>query len=594
MGVEIRPFRSACNLNCTYCYESPQRDLRQKSAYDLNKIISAVKNELFHFTLFGGEPLLMPIQDIEKLFKIGFERHGYSSIQTNGSLITTRHIEVFKKFNVHVGISIDGPEDLNSLRIGQNIKRTSELTQKTLMNISRLCNEWKAPSLIVTLSKTNATEEKLPVLIKWIKECAAKGVNSFRFHVLELNNNPLTKLQILTDEENLNAILEFEKVEKQYSGLRLDMSTEPEALLKGNDSLASCTWQACDPYTTPAVRGITGEGEVSRCGRTDKDGKDGLKADTPGYERYIALYQTEQSEGGCKGCKYFLFCKGHCPGTAIEADWRNRTRDCSLYKDIFSLYEDRLIEQGQEPLTLHPNLKSLELQMFQNWLIGINGPISSLAMNKKVSLDLTNFIMPDFIRLIWHSQKQKDIWSIRIKKIKEVLPFIVAQAIIDGVMPSAYINIAPYLVSKLKKITKNLKLDLDSSSNKYRVRGSQISPRFLIAIDSNLELIRTSALTEKQDKTQSRFENTSLSVLGLGLSFDTFYHQNFNDYLKTPSLTKKYGEEINWLKELLDMAVANSDINGITVSKTSLFDLVYNTEQGKINHFQSNTTANNV
>ena len=585
MGVEIRPFRSACNLNCTYCYESPQRDLRQKSAYDLDKIISAVNNELFHFTLFGGEPLLMPIQDIERLFKIGFERHGYSSIQTNGSLITTRHIEVFKKFNVHVGISIDGPDELNSLRIGQNIKRTSELTQKTLTNISRLCKEWKAPSLIVTLSKTNATKEKLPVLIKWIKECAVKGVSSFRFHVLELNNNPLTKLQILTDEENLNAIIEFEKVEKQYSGLKLDMATEPEALLKGNDSLASCTWQACDPYTTPAVRGITGEGEVSRCGRTDKDGKDGLKADTPGYERYIALYQTEQSEGGCKGCKYFLFCKGHCPGTAIEADWRNRTRDCSLYKEIFSLYEDRLIEQGQEPLTLHPNLKSLELQMFQNWLIGINEPISSLDMNKIVSLDLTNFIMPDFIRLIWHSQKQKDIWSIRIKKIKEVLPFIVAQAIIDGVMPSAFINVAPYLFSRLKKVSNRVEIKLDYTGNGYRVRGSQISPRFLITRGSDIHLTKNSSLPEEQTEMQKVFENTSLCVLGLGLNFTVSDHQAFDDYLINPSLTKKYGEEINWLKELLSLKVDNSDINGITITKTHLFDLVYNTEQGLIKQF---------
>ena len=83
--------------------------------------------------------------------------------------------------------------------------------------------------------------------------------------------------------------------------------------------------------TTRAVQGIEGTGRLSNCGRTNKDGVDFVKAATPGYERYIALYQTPQDQGGCSGCRFFIFCKGQCPGTAMNGDWRNKTEHCDLW-----------------------------------------------------------------------------------------------------------------------------------------------------------------------------------------------------------------------------------------------------------------------
>ncbi len=84
-------------------------------------------------------------------------------------------------------------------------------------------------------------------------------------------------------------------------------------MLVGEDHGTSCIWNACDPYTTQAVRGVAGQGQRNNCGRTNKDGIDFGKADTPGYERYLALYQTPQEAGGCSGCSFFLMCKGQCP-----------------------------------------------------------------------------------------------------------------------------------------------------------------------------------------------------------------------------------------------------------------------------------------
>ncbi len=65
MSVELRPFGVQCNLLCQYCYQNPQRDAGNvEKTYDLEAMKDAVIAEGGPFTMFGGEPLLMPIDDL--------------------------------------------------------------------------------------------------------------------------------------------------------------------------------------------------------------------------------------------------------------------------------------------------------------------------------------------------------------------------------------------------------------------------------------------------------------------------------------------------------------------------------------------------
>ena len=117
MSVELRPFGVRCNLQCHYCYQNPQRDADNVArSYDLKKMQAAVLQEGGPFTLFGGEPLLTRAADLEELFRWGYEQFGGSGLQTNGSLITDAHIQLFKRYHVRVGISLDGPGTLNDVR----------------------------------------------------------------------------------------------------------------------------------------------------------------------------------------------------------------------------------------------------------------------------------------------------------------------------------------------------------------------------------------------------------------------------------------------------------------------------------------------
>lgn len=387
MQVELRPLGVKCNLACKYCYQHPQRAAcGAVGRYDIDAMKSAVEQEGGSFVLFGGEPLLVPESDLEELWSWGFQRSGSNTVQTNGTAVSEAHIRMFKQYNVSVGISIDGPGELNCLRWAGSAERTSEATVRTEAAIERLCREGVSPTLIVTLHRENANASRLPRLMEWIMVLDRMGVTFVRLHILESENDLNRKNYGLTDAENIDVFLALARFERSLLHLRFDVFGDIRALLLGRDGRAACVWTACDPYTTAAVHGVEGLGQRSNCGRTNKDGVDYVKAATPGFERYLALYKTEHEFGGCSGCRFFLVCKGQCPGTAIDGDWRNRTADCSVWMKLLEFFEQELIAMGKTPITAQPDLRSrLEQSLIDAWRQGRNPKIETLMAAERAA-----------------------------------------------------------------------------------------------------------------------------------------------------------------------------------------------------------------
>ena len=139
MSIEVRPLGVKCNIQCQYCYQNPQRDAGNiPNTFDLPKMKAALERAGSSFTIFGGEPLLVPEHVLEDLWAFGLERFGTNGIQTNGTLIDDRHIALFRKYSVSVGISVDGPDDLNDVRWAGSVELTRAATAKTHAAIERL------------------------------------------------------------------------------------------------------------------------------------------------------------------------------------------------------------------------------------------------------------------------------------------------------------------------------------------------------------------------------------------------------------------------------------------------------------------------
>lgn len=121
-----------CNLACSYCYFFEGGDETYKKHPPVikslvveqvgNFINTAVKDfqiEKVVITLHGGEPLL--VKKAFFLYIVSYFKRCIVNascdfcLQTNGILLDKEWIEIFEKYNISVGISLDGPADYNDL-----------------------------------------------------------------------------------------------------------------------------------------------------------------------------------------------------------------------------------------------------------------------------------------------------------------------------------------------------------------------------------------------------------------------------------------------------------------------------------------------
>ena len=339
--------------------------------YSVEAMKKGLTEQNYHFTLFGGEPLLTPIDDLEELWRWGLEKFKQNGIQTSGSCITEEHFELFDKYKVSVGISIDGPGELNDIRWAGTLEKTRETTESSSNALHRLLAAGKNPSIIVTLSMSNASPDRLETLLNWFCALDEKGLRHVNLHLMEIDDPEVREEWALSPEESADALLACSKLQPDLQQLTFQPIEGITKLLLGDDEKSSCQWNACDPYTTRAVRGVGADGGKITCSRSNKAGVDMQKADVELLVRPIALYHTPQSSGGCQGCIYWYACKGLCPGEAIDRDWRKRTEHCETLQIVFGEFSERLASLGLEPISKDEKLRGrVEKRLLESYASG--------------------------------------------------------------------------------------------------------------------------------------------------------------------------------------------------------------------------------
>lgn len=109
-----------CNLDCAYCY-LPHRSADRRMPVAVAEAAAATVNEWarrvdrFSVVWHGGEPLAAGREHLAALMAPfeGVEHH----VQTNATLIDDEWCEFFRRHQVEVGLSIDGPAAHTGLRV---------------------------------------------------------------------------------------------------------------------------------------------------------------------------------------------------------------------------------------------------------------------------------------------------------------------------------------------------------------------------------------------------------------------------------------------------------------------------------------------
>lgn len=127
---KIRAFRivltETCNLACIECFVTKHCEkMRVMKKKTLEKIISECilygKEDQLTFHFFGGEPLIcfsnikLAVEMLEQAVLSGNIIQPVYRITTNLTLLTPEIIAFFAKYNFRVGVSVDGPKEINDI-----------------------------------------------------------------------------------------------------------------------------------------------------------------------------------------------------------------------------------------------------------------------------------------------------------------------------------------------------------------------------------------------------------------------------------------------------------------------------------------------
>ncbi len=359
MIIIIKP-TYACNFRCKYCYLSNDTKSSHKlfdaefaeSVIDqIKKILSNKPKQKLTFIWHGGEPLLWGVENYRRIFSY-MERELIdvdfkNSLQTNLSLINEEYIDLFLRYNVHVGFSLDGTKEMND---SQRVDSFGNGTFDTIMQKVDMCRK---KGLNIGCIIVGSRKHIGHILELYSFLCENKL--NFKFNPLFSAGEACTNIEdigITTDEYAQMAIelfdLWYNDTEHHIKESNFEEITSN--LISNNPSCCLFGKNCQDNFFA-----IAPTGDVMPCGRfcdaTLKQyaygnlHKETLAEILPRIKQSEAYKRSEYIEkSNCKQCKYFDICHGGClhDGFLKSGDFKSKTFLCSAYKKIFTHIDKRL------------------------------------------------------------------------------------------------------------------------------------------------------------------------------------------------------------------------------------------------------------
>lgn len=108
-----------CNFRCSYCYAPAGahqgRMTAETASHIVERHLASLPGDALSVDFLGGEPLLnfdVMVHVMETVRRTVRKSVSFM-LQTNGSLLDAEKVEILNKFNVGVGVSIDGPPEIH-------------------------------------------------------------------------------------------------------------------------------------------------------------------------------------------------------------------------------------------------------------------------------------------------------------------------------------------------------------------------------------------------------------------------------------------------------------------------------------------------
>ena len=361
IGALIKPSSSKCNLKCGYCFYHTIADEREVKDYGFmnNDTMENLIRKLFDFAnggsvsiaFQGGEPTLIGIDFFKRFVKYVDEYNTLDAkviyaIQTNGTLITKEWAQFFSSNKFLVGLSLDGPKEINDYyRVDSEgrgsftkILESKELFEKyhveynilvvvsslVAKNIKRIYNFFKIKNFCYL--------QFIPCLDPLTE---GQGSNTYSLKPDEYEYFLKELFDLWFEDLKKNKIVSIRFFDNL---LKMHLDMEPEACsMRGmchiqNVIEADGTIYPCDFYTY----------EKEKLGNINKDNFSKILENKKSIDFVKESIPTNRK---CAKCEWYRYCKNGCRRYRDTGDNNSKISEpnyyCSSYKSFYSYTNSR-------------------------------------------------------------------------------------------------------------------------------------------------------------------------------------------------------------------------------------------------------------
>ncbi|WP_063710879.1 cyclophane-forming radical SAM peptide maturase AmcB [Actinokineospora enzanensis] len=164
--VIIQP-TTFCPMDCGYCYLPNRHRKKDMSASTAEAIVQGMADYWFtgkpvEVVWHGGEPLAVGVDKFEELLQ-PFEPLRAAGkivqrVQTGAILITDAWCDLFKRYEIDVGVSIDGPEHTNRNRVDRGGRPTFDRAVKGIEKLKEHGLPFTTLAVVTIEGTTRAVE----------------------------------------------------------------------------------------------------------------------------------------------------------------------------------------------------------------------------------------------------------------------------------------------------------------------------------------------------------------------------------------------------------------------------------------------------
>ena len=321
----------ACNLRCVYCYRGDQRCAQSMFREVAEKALHLVSSSRgrFHVQMTGGEPALEPelVEWIASLIR----KKGWPAtigIQTNGTMLDTSLIRIFKQYSIQVGLSLDGPPEVQ-----EEIRGEALSTFKGL----KLLSDKEVPFRVTTV----VTEQNVHALGRLgLLLGAFSTLRGIALDILVAKGRSLEGRAIHPTFQDLTGGLQrlFRALrwvnEKRSHPVKL---RELELLKQAAAGKGKTSF--CHAALGEAMA-VLPDGSVYPCAQTAGDPRFAcgtVEAVERKNAARLAAYRLQGAD--CTKCRIRSFCPGDCPSRLYYNDEDAKNLACVMYQALWEEYE---------------------------------------------------------------------------------------------------------------------------------------------------------------------------------------------------------------------------------------------------------------